>query len=252
MMNRLFHLFSICIVLAQLPNLVQTTRRLQDGGGPCQNDAGCNRNGKCQGIVNGQGTCRCKDGWEGLQCNEERCGDVTSCGKHGKCRHDECDCDTGYKGDDCDDEIDYEVKLVVAQIDAKTRRNGGCTDDLEDFFDELDDEDNDDKLDYPTLTIVPVPTTCGDGKSLHERFFTDDRRRHLKGKSNDDDEKAVLVGVVFVNSSTRSVSNAKCLENLKAEAERLQDKLKPKQLEDLDGKVVYYEATDACDTKRLG
>jgi len=232
-----------------------TSRRLQpDGGGPCGDDGDCNNNGKCNGVTlipPKQGTCRCKDGWMGLQCETQACGDVVSCGKHGKCHHDECKCDDGWKGDKCDDEIEYEVKLVVATIDSKTRRNSGCTADLNSFFDDLDGKNNDAKLKLDSVTIVPVPTKCGDGKSLQDRSIMDDRRRrHLKGKK-DDDKEAILIGVILVNSSTRSVSKDACLADLKNEANRIQDQLKTKQLEDLDGTVVYIEADDECDTERL-
>jgi len=231
----------------------QITRRLQNG---CQNDDDCN-NGKCHGYVppgpNGNdpsvefGECRCKDGWEGSDCTTERCGDVDSCGKHGKCRHDECECDDGWTGDDCDDEIEYTVKLVVAKVDTKTRGGAGCEDDLKDFFDDLDDADDDDKDKLSTVTVIRVPTQCGDGKTLHDRSFIDLRRRHLKkDKDDDDDEKTILIGVVLVDSSTRKVKSDACIQNLKDAADDLSDKNKAKKLEDMDGKVVVIEAGDEC------
>lgn len=179
------------------------------------------------------------------------CAIDATCGRHGKCHHGKCKCDDGYTDDFCDDKIDYEIKLVVAKIDTKTRGNAGCRADLDDFFDELDDKDNSDKLKLSSVTVVPVPTKCGDGKSLQERLIIDDRRRRqLKGKK-DDDKEAILIGVVLVNSSTRGVSNEACLEKLEEEADRIQDHLKPKQLKDLDGTVVFIEANDACDPKRI-
>ena len=236
-------------------------RRLD--GGQCLFDENCNaRNGECRGSDPSDpanpvfGECKCKDGWDGDFCEDERCGDVTSCGKHGKCRHDECDCDEGYTGDDCDDEIDYEVRLIVfTNIDSKTRGNTGCQEDVKKKIKDLDDEDDDDLLDLSAVTVVDVSTGCGDGETLDNRSIIDRHRRHLDSSgSDDDDEEPIVIGVVLVKSSTRGASDDDCLEKLKDAADELSDDLKAKRLKELDGKVVYIEADDECDgdnTKRI-
>ena len=122
----------------------------------------------------------------------------------------------------------------------------GCEDDLKDFFDDLDDADDDDKDKLSTVTVIRVPTQCGDGKTLAERSFIDRRRRHLKKDKDDDDEETIVVGVVLVDSSTRGISSDGCIENLKDAADDLSDKKKAKDLEKLDGKVVFIEAGDKC------
>ena len=136
------------------------------------------------------------------------------------------------------------MKLVVAKIDTKTRGGSGCEDDLKKFFDEVDDADKDDKDDLADVTVVRVPTQCGDGKTLQERSIIDRRHRHLD--SGDDDEETIVIGVVLVDSSTRGISADGCIENLKAAADDLSDKKKAKDLDKMDGKVVFIEAGDKC------
>jgi hypothetical protein len=138
------------------------------------------------------------------------------------------------------------VKLVVAKIDTKTRSGSGCEDDLDDFFDDLDDADDDDKNKLSTVTVIRVPTQCGDGKTLHERSIIDRRHRHLKKDKDDDDEKTILIYVVLVDSSTRKVKSDACILNLKDAAYDLSDKKSAKKLEDMEGKVVVIEAGDEC------
>jgi len=138
------------------------------------------------------------------------------------------------------------VKLVVAKIDGKTRGGAGCEDDLDELFQKVDDADDGDKDDLADVTVIRVPTQCGDGKTLAERSFIDRRRRHLKKDKDDDDEETIVVGVVLVDSSTRGISSDGCIQNLKDAADDLSDKKKAKDLEKLDGKVVFIEAGDKC------
>lgn len=168
-----------------------------------------------------------------------------TCGKHGKCHHGKCKCDEGYTDKFCDDKIDYEIKLVVAKIDTKTRNSAGCEKDIDKLLDDLEDEDNKDKLKLNTVTVLEVPTECGDGKSLDEKSIIGDRRLRLLKK--DDKKEAIVVGVVLVDSSTRSVNDEDCMINLDKVADHLSKHLKPKELEKLDGSVVYVEADEDCD-----
>ena len=140
------------------------------------------------------------------------------------------------------------MKLVVAKIDTKTRGGAGCEDDLDKLFEEVDDADDGDKDDLADVTVIRVPTQCGDGKTLAERSFIDRRRRHLGGgkDKDDDDEETIVVGVVLVDSSTRGISSDGCIQNLKDAADDLSDKKKAKELEKMDGKVVFIEAGDEC------
>ncbi len=116
---------------------------------------------------------------------------------------------------------------------------------MDDFFDKIDDAGDDKKDDLPTVSVIRVPTQCGDGKTLHDRMIIDCRHWHLK-KGKDDDVKTILIGVVLVDSSTRGVSSDTCLENLQEVANDLSDKASAKKLEDMDGKVVYIKAGNEC------
>ncbi len=138
------------------------------------------------------------------------------------------------------------MKLVVAKIDTKTRGGSGCEDDLDDFFKKVDDADEDDKDDLATVTVIRVPTQCGDGETLQERSIIGSRRRHLKKDKDDDSEETVLMYVVLVDSSTRGVSSDGCIENLKAAADDLSDKMNAKKADDYDGEIVYIEAGEGC------
>lgn len=210
--------------------------------GICDEDADCNH-GFCQGLtLTTNGECKCNKGWHGDFCDDEDCdGDCN----HGKCHHDKCDCDAGWEGDHCDAEIKYEVKIVAAEISTKTRAQSGCTDDIESLIDDLKDEDKDSKLDLPTVTEFVVPSQCGDGETVQDRSIID--RRHLKKEKKDDDHtEPIVVGVIVVASSSRSVSKSTCLDNLATAADEISKHMKPKDLEKLDGTTKTMHSNDDC------
>ncbi len=109
----------------------------------------------------------------------------------------------------------------------------------------INDTGDDKKYDLPTVSVVRVPTQCGNGEKMHNRMIIDCRCRHLK-KGKDDDVKTILIAVVLVDSSTSGVSFDTCLENLEEAANDLSDKASTNKLEDMDGKVVYIKAGYEC------
>ncbi|KAK3712864.1 hypothetical protein QZH41_005523 [Actinostola sp. cb2023] len=63
---------------------------------PCQNDGTC-QDGKDHGSY----TCKCKPGYEGVNCEEDKC---SLCDVHAHCEEGKCVCDDGYSGTGTKDE----------------------------------------------------------------------------------------------------------------------------------------------------
>ena len=52
---------------------------------------------ECQGVCN-NGTCQCKDNYEGQNCDKIINECITNCSDHGHCKNGECDCFDDYHG----------------------------------------------------------------------------------------------------------------------------------------------------------
>lgn len=100
-------------------------------------------------------------------------------------------------------------------------------------------------MDLPTVTEFVVPSQCGDGETVQDRSIID--RRHLKKEKKDDDHtEPIVVGVIVVASSSRSVSKSTCLDNLATAADEISKHMKPKDLEKLDGTTKTMHSNDDC------
>jgi len=88
-------------------------------------DTVCSGNGMCDG-----GDCECDDGWGGDYCDDEVCffdgSDAdTICGGNGNCTDDyECECEDGWEGDDCTTEIVEEFDCSFNGTDADSICSG--------------------------------------------------------------------------------------------------------------------------------
>lgn len=216
----------------------------------CAIDDECHH-GRCD-----DGQCKCKDGWDGDTCDVERCGEVDGgCGKHGNCRHDKCECHDGWKGDDCDDTVTYQVKFITTSLDSRSRSADACGEELYEFMNMLDDESKYDKLNLDIVTVIDLPSECGDFSIDTTRSMLREVVDHVRdgenSKGHDNDDEPILIMLVFDEGSEKTADGYTCADNMEEAADEIANHMKPSDLKELDGRIVYMDYEDCGERKEL-